>query len=153
MFSKTTLQDNLILEKTKDDSKAQNQFWEKNLLGVYISGHPVTKYNEDSDFQIADIVKSNVGEFVAINVVITKIKKVKNKKGGTMLFFMVEDEYESIEVACFDADNLIDTYEELIVVNKCVNITAKVSQRDDENLLILEHDDTTDNQIKDLNII
>ncbi len=153
LFSKTTLQDNLILEKTKDDSKAQNQFWEKNLLGVYISGHPVTKYNEDSDFQIADIVKSNVGEFVAVNVVITKIKKVKNKKGGTMLFFMVEDEYESIEVACFDADNLIDTYEELIVVNKCVNITAKVSQRDDENLLILEHDDTTDNQIKDLNII
>ena len=66
----------------------QKQFWEKNLLGVYISGHPVTKYNEDSDFQIADIVK-RVGEFVAINVVITKIKKVKNKKGGTMLFFMV----------------------------------------------------------------
>ena len=152
LFSGSSVSTELVLvEEGIKDSESQNQFWEKNLLGVYISGHPIAKHNKNTEFQIEDIKKkSRVGDYVSVNVVITKIKKVKNKKGGMMIFFSVEDEFETIEVACFDADNLIDIYEELIVVNKCVNITAKMNKRDNEPTLIIEYDDALDNQIKEL---
>ena len=152
LFSESSALGELVLiDKGMKDSESQNQFWEKDLLGVYISGHPIAKHNKNIDFQIEDIKKkSRVGDYVSVNVVITKIKKVKNKKGGMMIFFSVEDEFETIEVACFDADKLIDLYEELIVVNKCVNITAKMNRRDNEPTLIIEYDDASNNQIKEL---
>lgn len=76
---------------------------EKDLLGMYVSGHPLDEYPIDKLSNISNIVNiSEPKQYLGIAGVISNFKIVKRKKDGAkMAFFTIEDKTDSINVCCF----------------------------------------------------
>ena len=124
---------------------------EKEMLGIYISGHPLEKYREkikeiatvnilelkEANEAISNNVEPNIrdGQRVKLVGIITKIKKKFTKTNKIMAFVTVEDLYGSCEVVVFEScynncSNLL--FEESIVV-----IDGRVSMKEDTDVSIV----------------
>ena len=79
--------------------------YEKESLGFYISGHPLTQYEDALDkFANADTVslkECNDGKVVRIGGVVSHIKTIKTRKGDLMAFVTIEDLRGSVEITIF----------------------------------------------------
>lgn len=124
---------------------------EKEMLGIYISGHPLEKYKEQIKrivtidtlkmSEIKENEKSNYditgmdGRPVKFAGIITSVKKKFTKKNTMMAFVTIEDLYGSCEIIVFDscfgrASNIL--LEENIVI-----VEGKLSIREDEDIKIV----------------
>ena len=105
--------------------------WEKELLGLYISGHPLQNYRKILEKKCLPIVKVSqdlAGRLVMVGGVISSIKKIITKKGQPMLFVNLEDEAQRIEVVVFPGT--LENYPALFQENKIVFVSGKVDLRD-----------------------
>ncbi|MES2314841.1 MAG: DNA polymerase III subunit alpha [Patescibacteria group bacterium] len=114
--------------------------WEKELLGLYLSGHPLEKYRDNitkSDINIKKALETKKdGDAVVIAVIVTAIRPIQTKKNETMAFMTVADFSGSAEVVVFPR-----SYKEFaahLVIDKCLAIKAAVNSRNDEKGFILE---------------
>lgn len=111
---------------------------EKEALGFYISGHPLSKYQEIidkfTDVDTVSIKEKNGGSVVRIAGIITKIKIIKTKKGELMAFIAVEDMLSSIEITVFSSVYLKIC--DLLVLDAPVIVQGQV-EKDENNLKIL----------------
>jgi DNA polymerase-3 subunit alpha len=85
-------------------SKKQRLQWEKELLGLYVSDHPLSEYEEYLNrmtFPINTLDQFMVGSSVKIGGLITKVKKIFLKSQKTMLFVGLEDLRGSMELLVF----------------------------------------------------
>jgi len=106
LFAKFTavLSPKLHLEKSLAASKKDRLAWEKELLGLYISSHPLIEYRE---FLEANATASNKlhalpgRQNFSVAGVINKIKKILTKKGDPMLFVDIEDLNGRVEILVF----------------------------------------------------
>jgi DNA polymerase-3 subunit alpha len=78
---------------------------EKEALGLYISGHPLSQYRDDLQ-SLATITASEITELpddseVVLGGLITAIKKVSTRKGEAMAFVTLEDLTGTVEVVVF----------------------------------------------------
>ncbi len=78
---------------------------EKELLGLYLSGHPLDQYQgvlaQARTHRIAQLADERDQQRVRISGMITEIKRIKTKKGEAMAFIKLEDETDAIEVVIF----------------------------------------------------
>jgi DNA polymerase III subunit alpha len=114
--------------------------WEKELLGLYISGHPLEKYRDNiakSDMNIKKALETKKdGDAVVIAVIVTAIRPIQTKKNETMAFMTVADFSGTAEVVVFPRN-----YKEssaLLHVDRCLAIKATVNSRNDEKGFVLE---------------
>jgi DNA polymerase-3 subunit alpha len=83
--------------------------WERELLGLYISGHPLIQYKEKIRDYKAKSIKELLAEKKEINNnyehriagVVSGIKKIISKNGQPILFAEMEDLNDSLEVIVF----------------------------------------------------
>ena len=126
-------------EFTKDELLAM----EKEVLGIYASGHPIDEYkdlwtknitNMTSDFEIDEETGSSKVEDAArvvVGGIISDFKVIMTKKGQSMAYVTLEDLVGTVEVIVFPK-----TYNECrssIFVDNKVFIAGDVDQKDDEN--------------------
>ena len=112
-------------------SLAEKLKWEKELLGLYVSGHPLKEYEkilEKKSLPIVKVSQDLVGKLVSIGGIISGIKKIITKTGKPMLFVNLEDETKKIEVVIFPS--VIENYPTLFQENKIVLIQGRVDTRD-----------------------
>ncbi len=112
-------------------SLAEKLKWEKELLGLYVSGHPLKEYEkilEKKSLPIVKVSQDLVGKLVRIGGIICGIKKIITKTGKPMLFVNLEDETKKIEVVIFPS--VIENYPTLFQENKIVLIQGRVDTRD-----------------------
>jgi DNA polymerase-3 subunit alpha len=113
---------------------------EKELLGFYVSDHPL-KSIKQSSLVLAPINISQLGEqkpdtLVCAVVMLNNVKKVVTKKGDSMAILQIEDLTSSSEAVVFPK-----TYERistLLQVDARLIIWGKVDRRDDQNQFIVE---------------
>lgn len=103
-----------IPEWEKEDLLAK----EKDVLGVYVSGHPfeayahlfkdcnfhcgmIADFEEDEETGDRTYTQVQSGQQVTMGGIISAIKKTTTRKGDTMAFVTVEDYYGSIECLAF----------------------------------------------------
>lgn len=118
------------------DDKMRKFEKEKELLGIYISGHPVNVYNVP-----ADRVKINnlsVGKKQFVYGLVSSVKVIRTKKTGEfMAFLTIEDESGNMEAVCFPKSYaaISDVLEEGKVLKFVCNIaeTTKVVKSNDED--------------------
>ena len=128
---------------------------EKEVLGVYVSGHPFEKYmNSFSDCNfncslLDDYTEDDDGERtynsvengmrVTMGGIITAYKKTTTKRTGAhMAFVTLEDVYGSIECLAFPA--IYERYRGLIVNDKIVRISGKLDlENGKEPTIILDN--------------
>ena len=78
---------------------------EKEILGLYVSGHPLADYQDRLSvpdmISTAQLPERTDGETVTVGGMITEIKKIIDKKGHQMAFITVEDLTGPVEVIVF----------------------------------------------------
>ncbi len=108
--------------------------WEKELLGLYISGHPLDKFKEKLAKQKADIktIKESVrpGAEVVVAGVIENIREITTKGGDAMAFVRVADYSGAIEVVLFP--KTFTAHRALIAADSCIAVKGKLSDRNGE---------------------
>ncbi|MFC1756594.1 DNA polymerase III subunit alpha [Patescibacteria group bacterium] len=130
-------------EKMKDEERLK---WEKELLGLYISGHPLDKYRNkmaNAKINIATIKKLGDQTPVMFMAMTEQIRTIMTKKGDQMAFVRLLDLNENIEMVVFP--RTFGMYGRFLEEDKCVIVNGKVSTRNSEMSIICE-------EIKEFNI-
>jgi DNA polymerase-3 subunit alpha len=118
-------------------SKKECLSWEKELLGLYISEHPLKDYQNQLDrtaLPCQVLSKRQVGHRINVGGVINKIQKVNTRSGQPMLFVEIEDMTGRIEALVFPTvlEQTATAWQE----EKIVLVSGRLSDRDG-NLKIL----------------
>ena len=134
---------------------------EKEMMGLYISGHPLDEYmsrikkististkelnvenekSEDAEENIDAIEKSKLvaqydGTDQVICAVISSMKQIYTKNNSMMAFLTIEDLYGSMEAVIFP--KVYEKYAKDIKVGEAIEISGKVSLKEGEKPKIL----------------
>ena len=125
--TKQTLQ----LDEAEADNKQNNLAWEKELLGAYISEHPLKEIAHLLPPDITQIVKLNEipnGRRIKIAGVIQSLHRVITRNGQPMMFVTLEDETGSVETLVFP--NSLEQTREKWQEGKIVIVEGKASDKD-----------------------
>lgn len=121
-------------------NKNEKLLWEKELLGLYISGHPLDRVRdklEKREINIAKILeKGKEGNVVTLAGIIENTKEIITKKNEKMAFLRVADFTGSIEVVAFPS--IYKTSEAILQTEKCIAFSGKVSIRQDTKTILIE---------------
>ncbi len=120
---------------------------EKEMLGIYVSGHPLEKLREAisnqtniTSIQIKDLNEENSGNFkdgqtVKYAGTITGIKKKYTKRNTIMAFVTVEDLYGSAELVVFDS--VYSRCDNILIDENVVLVEGRLSIKEDEEARII----------------
>jgi DNA polymerase-3 subunit alpha len=131
-----------IIPETPLDYKEQLA-WEKELLGMYVSDHPIARALEGMDMNgvtaLGQIGEEHVGQTLTFVGMLSQIRRLTTKKGDSMLVAMLEDLESSIELVAFPKS--YEKYRELLQEDALLRVSAKVdkSRRDESLQLMLEN--------------
>jgi len=106
---------------------------ERELIGFYLSGHPLTKFKSDiemfctHDLKPETLQKLNDREKVRVAAIITGVKRVTDKRGRPFAFVQIEDFYGALEVIAFN--DCYDRYLGMIQEDARVVIEGKLDTR------------------------
>ena len=114
--------------------------WEKELLGIYVSGHPLDAHNgmtAKAKFTIAKIkADKQQGVPFIIPALIISVRAFLTKSGEKMAFIKLEDKTDSIEAVVFP--KLFKQHANVIVPGECMLAKGKVSIRNGETTLAID---------------
>jgi DNA polymerase-3 subunit alpha len=130
----------LSLEPKEEATMNEKLTWEKELLGLYISGHPLNAYKEKID-KFGTLIKKvktevKVGMPVIVAAIIEDVRVVTTKKGDRMAFVKISDYSDTIDTVIFS--RLYEQNKELLVKDNIIAFQAKVSERNGEKSLMIE---------------
>jgi DNA polymerase-3 subunit alpha len=131
----------LVLPITNPEtSLSENLLWEKELLGIYISGHPLDAHEETlakSQMTLSTIIADPKGGMpIIMPVLVSEVKVVVTKKGDRMAFVKFEDRTDSIEAVLFP--KVLKEYSAMVTPGMCLLIKGAVSTRNGETSLTIE---------------
>lgn len=134
LFSGSDIKEShLKLSESDPATQEQKLSWERELLGLYISGHPLEKFKDklSKATKISEVKKSKTeGLFTIITGHIDDLRVIRTKKGDEMAFMKISDLTDSIEVVIFP--RTFEKNKSTIETGKCVAIKGKVSNRNEE---------------------
>ncbi len=130
---------NFQLAQTASATKTEKLSWEKELLGLFVTSHPIEAFKkvlEKKVLPLSRISQDLTGKIVRIGGLISSIKKIITKSGKPMLFTQLEDADNKIEVVVFP--RIIERNQEMFQENKIVMIKGRVDNRDGVPKIICE---------------
>ena len=132
-------------------SEKELLFMEKEMLGIYITGHPLNKMRKQIEEQTnintmkmieikeeldtSGTTKYNDGQIVKYAGIISSIKKKYTKNNKLMAFITIEDLYGSAEVIVFE--NAYQNAVNSLIVDNVVIVEGRLSIREDEEVKIV----------------
>ena len=78
--------------------------WERELMGLYLSDHPLGAYEtilKEKTNPISEITKSQDGKKAHVGGIINTVRVIQTKKGDNMAFVGIEDMYGETELLVF----------------------------------------------------
>ncbi len=105
--------------------------WERELLGLYLSAHPLDRYDayfEEQTVPIGSVLEDHDKKAVVIGGVISTVRVILTKSGSKMAFVGIEDKSGEGEVIVFPK-----TYEDVaehLVQDAVIKVSGKVSSTD-----------------------
>ncbi len=147
LFSKTKIMGApvLKLEAASDENTDENLKWEKELLGIYLSEHPLNKVKHllpPERALIAHLPALGNGKMVRIAGLIQKLQRVMTKNGQAMYFANLADESGSVEVLVFP--KILESTKELWLEDEIVIVDGKITDKDGSAKLICDSVKTVD---------
>ncbi|MCQ1531560.1 DNA polymerase III subunit alpha [Lutispora saccharofermentans] len=125
---------------------------EKEMLGLYISGHPLLEYKEELDYRTsintAELIKEpsenmDIDEGileldekrVIMGGILESIKTKTTKNNSMMAFAQLEDLYGSIEMIIFP--KTYENYKELLKPDNIILVEGRISIKEEESAKII----------------
>jgi DNA polymerase-3 subunit alpha len=117
----------------------QKLLWEKELLGLYISGHPLDKHQaklQNAKNSIKHAKENLKGVETVIAGYIESTQAILTKNGEKMLFARIADLSSSIELVAFP--RVLKENEKLFTAGNCIMLKGKISERNGEPSFVVE---------------
>ena len=130
--------------KLDEYSSKEKLTLEKTVLGIYLSGHPLSDYKEQFDkfsfnTSILDYFEEDEehnktytefkeGEHVVMGGIISEFKRLATRGGQNMAFITVEDVYGKIEVICFP--KVYEKARDVLKSEEIVRISGKLQLKE-----------------------
>ncbi len=148
--------DDIVVEYPDIDECSMDSLlkMEREIAGVYISGHPLDEYTRaleglDTTAKFAQVNAAmadeegseavDASDFDGMSVtmagVVTAVKQVSTKKKQLMRFVTLEDKFGTIEVIAFP--NQVDKYGELLTIDSIIIVEGKTSVKDEEGVKLI----------------
>jgi DNA polymerase-3 subunit alpha len=110
--------------------------WERELLGLYISAHPLDNYDayfSEQTVPVTEMTQDIDGKSLTIGGLVSAVRTIVTKSGTKMAFVKLEDKTGEAEVIVFP--NLFEQVGAKLTQDAVIRATGKVSARDrDGNL-------------------
>ncbi len=114
--------------------------WEKELLGIYFSSHPLDNLQEffqsKGAINIKNALEKKNNELVVLGVLVSKVRRITTKKGQMMAFLTVEDKSGSTDVVVFP--RVYKDMKEILEEGKPMLLAGRINVRNGEKGIILE---------------
>ncbi len=129
----------LHMREAPPTSMVERLHAEKELLGLYISGHPLDQHKDKlnkNEQTISKLKELAEGVLVVSGGLVTTSKMILTKKGDKMIFATLEDFTDNIELVCFSS-----VYEELkdfLTPGQCIAVRGKLSRRNGTPSIVVE---------------
>ena len=123
----------ITLEDTPLASKNQILSWEKELMGLYISDHPLREYQDyfaKKTTPINHLTSTHINQNVTLGGIITKIQKVYTRNNQLMYFVTIEDSLGKMEILVFP--KVLEKTSDLWKEENVVLVKGKLSEKDGE---------------------
>ena len=130
----------LSLDDVPEETFQEKLTWEKDLLGLYVSGHPLSAYKDKIE-KFGVFIK-NILESLKVNspiksvVIIDEVKIVTTKKNDRMAFLKVSDDTGSIDAVVFS--KLFEANKELLEKDHIIAYQGKITERNGEKSIMIE---------------
>ena len=105
--------------------------WERDLMGLYLSAHPLDKYDtyfEEQTHPMSLITAENDSKMVVIGGIITAVRTILTKKGDKMAFVKIENKTDETEFIVFPS--VFAEHGAKLVVDNVVRVKGKVNAKD-----------------------
>jgi len=129
----------LTLYPTDQISKEQKLIWEKDLLGIYVSGHPLDAFEEEVKKRSPlKTVKEDGRQGIPVVTagMIETVKELITKKGDKMAFVQLVSKDESMEMVTFP--ECFEAHRDMLVPGTCVAVKGKLNIRNDEPSILVD---------------
>ena len=132
-----SVQSTLHLQKApvKHDDK-ERLMWERELLGLYISAHPLDRYEtylSEQTQPLTQLVPEYDSRMMTVGGIISTVRTIVTKSGSKMAFVGIEDKFGEGEIIVFP--NLYEKVGAKLVQDAVIRVSGKNSAQDrDGNL-------------------
>ena len=122
------------------DDRAALLSYEKEMLGLYVSDHPVAAYvralSRRVDSKLGDLGEpgGSSSEVMLLGGVVTALSRRYTKRGELMASFVLEDLSGSIDVFVFP--KTMTEYGAMLADDKVVLVKGRINQREDERTFV-----------------
>ena len=130
---------NIKLDAATAATNFEKLSWEKELLGLFVSSHPLNDFKKLFETKTTAILKidsSWVDKKVVLGGIISNVKKIITKNGKPMLFIKLEDLTGRAEVVIFP--NLLERNPTALQENKIVFVAGHVDDRNGEIKIVAD---------------
>jgi len=122
---------------------------ERELIGFYLSGHPLDKFRDDVDlFCTHTLDQKGLDQLddranVTVAGIITAVKRATDRSGRPIAFVTIEDEVDSVEILFFS--RTYDDCMNLLVEDTLIVVEGSLSKRDENVKVIANRVDRLEN--------
>jgi len=132
--------DDIQLSPAPAASQEDRLAWEKELLGLYVSGHPLDRVKDKLARRPMTISqmreKLQPGFTTVTGGIINDIRVILTKGGDQMAFLKLADMEGTIEAVIFP--KLFAQHKELLKTDSCIALKGRLSNRNGELSLVAE---------------
>ena len=106
-------------------------FWERDLMGLYLSAHPLDKYDtyfEEQTHPMSLLTTENDGKLIIVGGIVTNVRTILTKKGDKMAFVKIENKTSETEFIVFPS-----TFAEhgaKLEMDNVLRVTGKINAKD-----------------------
>lgn len=129
----------LKLPPAPEATMEQRLLWEKELLGLYVSGHPLDKFKErlaKRRMTLSQLRTVKPGVVTVTGGMIEDIRIILTKNGDQMAFIKLADYDGSIEAVVFPKS--FAEHKEILKAESCIALKGKLSSRNGELSLVAD---------------
>lgn len=139
LFSNTPITYAPRLKETDPATLEERLRWEKELLGLYVSEHPLKEYEgrlKKITTPIKLLSSSLIGKRVTVGGIIEKIQKIVTRDGKPMLFVKIEDLTSKVEILIFP--KILEKNPTVFKEGKIVLVKGTLNDRDGQIKLLCD---------------
>jgi len=128
------------LEKGPKTNLADKLLWEKELLGLYVSGHPLDSFKhklEEKEINIKKIKETaKERDSVVVGGIVEEIRSVVIKNGDKMVFLKLADLSDSIEAVAFP--KIFEEFQDILIPESCIVVKGTFSLRNGGKSILID---------------
>jgi DNA polymerase-3 subunit alpha len=129
----------LYLKPGKEIDELEILKWEKELLGIYLSGHPYKRYSprfNGKTKNIKEVLKMEEGMKISLAGVLNEIRRMITKNKEPFAYLEIEDLTDKIEVMLFP--KVYENYFDILKEGKIYFLVGTLQKRDNKNILLAD---------------